>query len=159
DLELDVAGDLPAHVLPAVERRDRLAVQRGAAGGVQDVDPLRAGVGVPVQRVEADLVRLAVGEVDVDGEGAGAVPGGGDAVGGADAGLLQRADVGGAGGPGVGALAGGHDGDVGGVAGQVVDDVVAVGAVGPLPVALRRRVHPHQRRRGGRRLRVAEVLA
>ena len=66
------------------------------------------------------------------------VPAGGDAAG--AAGVLEGPRVGRAGGPGVVRLARGRDGGVAGKAGRVADDVVALRAVGPDPVALRRRV-------------------
>src|SRR5207244_264267 len=118
-------------------------------GGVGDVQPLRAAALVPVDQVQGGGVLLAVGEVDVDGEAGERVPGGGDAVvGGAD--LLQAAHVAGGGHPGAAGGAAGADLGVGRVVGGVADDVVAVAAVGPLPVALRARVRPHERR-GGRK--------
>src|SRR5262249_36871958 len=125
---------------------DGVAVEHGPGGGVHDVDPVAAAAAVPVEEVQRHQVLLAVGEVDVDAEAAGrGVPGAGNAVAGV-AGLLQGADVAGGGDPVAAAgAAGGHLG-VGGVAGVVADDGVAVAPVGPLPVALRGRVAAHERR-------------
>ena len=115
--------------------------------GVADLHLLAAALVVPVEEVQLQVVRLAVGEVDVDGEAGGGVPDGGDAVG--RAGDLQGAGVGGGGRPGVGRLAAGRDGVVGREAGRAADDVVALRAVGADPAPLRRRVLLEERR--GRR--------
>ena len=88
-------------------------------------------------------MRAAVVEVDVDAELRGAVPHGGDPPG---RGLLEGADVGGVRGPDV-QVGVNHDRGVGRQGGRVSGQAVAVGAVRPLPVALRRRVR--RRERGG----------
>ena len=138
DRDHQVARDLPVQVHAVGERRDRLGVQHGAGGGVADLHLLGSGPAVPVEEVQLQVVRLAVGEVDVDGEAGGGVPDGGDAV--RRAGDLQGAGVGGGRGPGVGRLAAGRDGGVGREAGRAADDVVALRAVGADPAPLRRRV-------------------
>ena len=106
--------------------------------GVADLDLLAAAPVVPVEEVQLQVVGLAVGQVDVDGEAGGGVPDGGDPVG--RAGDLQGAGVGGGGRPGVGRLSAGGDGVVGREAGRAGDDVVALRAVGADPAPLRRRV-------------------
>ena len=46
--------------------------------GVADLDLLAAAPAVPVEEVQLQVVGLAVGQVDVDGEAGGGVPDGGD---------------------------------------------------------------------------------
>ena len=136
----------------------RLGVQDRARGGAGDLDLLAPPLRWPSRARRAPRscawpsVRLTSTEkllaYQHSGDAAGA------------AGVLEGAGVGGAGGPGIGRLAGGRDGGVSGVAGGVADDVVALGAVGADPVALRRGVLLDQevavgrggwRRRAGRR--------
>src|SRR5437764_9421038 len=77
ELDLDVSGDVPAQVRPVLEARDGLGAEDGAVGRVDDLDQLGAGaVTVPVEQVGRELVGLAVGEVDIDGERGPAVPAG-----------------------------------------------------------------------------------
>ena len=64
-----------------LERRDRLRAQHGARRRVADLHRLGPALVVPVDEVQLEVVRLAVAEVDVDGEAGGGVPDGGDAVG------------------------------------------------------------------------------
>src|SRR5439155_20976166 len=90
---------------------------------------------VPVEAVGGDLVREAVGEVDVDVERRDGEPGGGEAVG--EGGALQRADVRGGGDPGEGRLGREGDGGVGRKTRGAVGQRVAVGAIDALPGALR----------------------
>ena len=96
---------------------------------------------VIVQKVELDIVRLAVGQVHVHREArcsntrpprSGPIP----------RRILEGLGHGGAGRPGVGRVAGWGDGGVGGVVDSVggVDHVVSLTAVHPDPGALRRRV-------------------
>ena len=68
-------------------------------------------------------MRLAVGQVDIDGEAGCEYQ---TAATGGRAGDLQGAGVGRGGGPGIGGLAAGGDGVVGGTAGRAADDVIAL---------------------------------
>ena len=78
DRDHQVARDLPVEVDAVAERRDRLGVQHLARAGVADLDLLAAALAVPVEEVQLQVVRLAVGQVDIDGEAGGGVPDGGD---------------------------------------------------------------------------------
>ena len=106
---------------------------------VDDLDLLAAVLVVEIDGIERDLVRLAVGEVEVEAHRGGGVPGRGDPAG--VGGVLQG--VGGRGGlgPDVGRRAGEAEGGVGGElgigGGGVGGDVVAVGAVGAAPATRR----------------------
>ena len=138
DRDVHVTADSPVEVDARVERRDRLGIQHRARCGVADLHRFAPGGAVPVEEVQLQVVRLAVGQVHVDSETGGRVPAGGDASG--AAGILERPGVGRARGPGATRLSRGRDGGVAGQAGRVADDVVALGAVGSDPVPLRRRV-------------------
>ena len=54
--------------------------QHLARAGVADLDLLAAAAVAPVDEVQLKIVRLAVGQVDIDGEIGGGVPDGGDPV-------------------------------------------------------------------------------
>ena len=68
DRDHHVPADRPVQVDSPGERRERLGVQDGPRGGVGDLDLLAPPRVVPVDRVEREVVRLAVGQVDVDRE-------------------------------------------------------------------------------------------
>src|SRR5262249_39695590 len=137
--EVDVAADIPDQVLAARETGHRLAVEDSAGGRVEHLDLLLARtVTVPVEGVQRHLMGLAVGDIHVDGEAAAAVPAGGQA--GAGAGFLQGTNIRGVAVPGVVGVIEEVDGRVAGQAGPVLADVVAVGAMGRLPIPLRGRV-------------------
>ena len=63
DRDRDVAADLVVQVHARLERRDRLRAQHGARRRVADLHLLGAAPVVPVDEVELEVVRLAVGEV------------------------------------------------------------------------------------------------
>src|SRR5438034_414886 len=54
DSNRDMPADVPNQILPIVEARHRLAVQHGARGGIDDVDPLGAAVRIPVEEVKRE---------------------------------------------------------------------------------------------------------
>jgi hypothetical protein len=119
----------------------------GPAGEVEDINPLRAALVIPVEGVEGDAMRVAVDQVDVDGVGRPR-PGGGNAIGGAGVGLLQRTDIGGRADPGIRAIAGKGDLRIGGIAGDVVGDGEPIVSVDSLPGSLGRRVSPVEKGEG-----------
>src|SRR5262249_54402965 len=81
DLELNVARDIPHQVLTAGEGGHCLAVEHTPRTGIEDVDAFGAwAVIVPVESVQGNLMGIAIGQVDIDGEAGAAVPGAGDAV-------------------------------------------------------------------------------
>ncbi len=76
-----MTADRVVQVHARLERRDRLRVEHVARRRVADLHRLGPALVVPVVEVQLEVVRLPVGEVDVDGEAGGGVPDGGDAVG------------------------------------------------------------------------------
>ena len=117
---------------------------------------------VPVDGVERDFVRLAVGEVEVEAHRGAGVPGRGDPPGVGR--VLQGARVGGAGGPRVVRRAGDSQGGIGGELGVasagIGRDVVAVGPVGAVPASLGRCIRAQEMSgRGDRRLAPEEEAA
>ena len=84
-------------------------------------------------------MRLAIGQVHVHREARARIPGRRDPAR-CRRSILEGLGHAGAGRPREGRVAGWGDGGVGGVADSAVDDVVALGAVDTLPVALRGRV-------------------
>ena len=80
----DVPTDLPLQVGALGERGGRLGVQNGSGGGICDLDLIASKRGIEVEQVEAEVVRLAVSDVDIDRKARGGVPACGDAVGAAD---------------------------------------------------------------------------
>ena len=113
---------------------------------VDHLDLLAAVLVVEVHRVERHLVRLAVGEVEVEAHRGRTVPARGGPAG--IRRVLQGVGVGGALGPGVGRGAGDAERGVrrqtGVRAAGVGGNVVAVGAVGPAPAPAGRRVRPQE---------------
>src|SRR5262249_6941634 len=80
-------------------------------------------------------MRLAIGDVDIDGEAGSGEPAGGDAAATA-AGVLQGAAIGRGVAPDEVVVAAGAHLGIAGIAGGVVDDVIALAAIHVLPVPL-----------------------
>src|SRR5262249_55785895 len=138
-----VSRQVPDEVFAVVETRGCLRVENGAGSRIEHVDALRPRGRIPVNDVKRDRVRLVVGYVDGDGKRRAGVPGGRNAVVHVR-GFGEGADVGGGAGPRVAALAAGRHLGVARVVGLVVDHVVAVGAVGSLPIALSGGIRFHE---------------
>ena len=92
DAKFDLAADLPGQVSTTRERRKGAGIDHGPGDRVDHLNLFDPTLVVPVIGVKAHDVRLAVGQVHVDGETGGRVPAGGDASG--AAGILKRPRVG-----------------------------------------------------------------
>ena len=134
DANRDMPADVPNQVLAPVEARHRLAVQYRARGGIDDVDPLRSAVAVPVQEVKSEPVFRRVRAIHVDIEARSRVPAGSNATARAG-GFLQRAAVAGRRSPNVISLSAGAKCRVRGKCITIVDDIETLRSIAALPVA------------------------
>ena len=82
DRDHHVPLHLQSRYTPLRERRNRPGVQHGPRRRVADLDLFHPGPrGIHVQRVQLEVVCLPVGQIQVDGEAGGRVPGGLDPAG------------------------------------------------------------------------------
>src|SRR5262249_56660826 len=105
---------------------------------IRDLHLLVASLIVPIKQIQRQLMRLTIGDVDIDGEAAFGEPAGGDTV--AASHLLHGTRISRGVAPNEAAVAARADLSIAVIASGIADHVVAVAAVHPLPAPLGRRV-------------------
>jgi hypothetical protein len=70
-----VAGDIPYRIHTVRELRDGLGIENGIGCRVLNLDRFGPALVVPVESVESHLMRMAIGQINVETEAGGVVPG------------------------------------------------------------------------------------
>ena len=127
----DVATQIPDQVLAATETGCRPGIQ-DVITRIENIHFLDSSPAVPIEQIDGYLVGVLILEGQVDGEGASGVPASGDTIA-RHGSFLKCAHVAAGRAPGIGVVSNRGDGDVRRVRGGIVNDGIAIGAIGILP--------------------------